>query len=126
MGKINLNSKDYTYANLNILTIKRLLEQSEYNTRDFAANEIINIALDILRIMCEIPFAVYDNKQYDEYEWELFFNAEKTGDGVIRLMTYLFRNAEGKNLILNEVFNSLTVEDMEKYIRIINDESGDD
>lgn len=126
MGKINLNSKDYTYANLNILTIKRLLEQSEYNTKDFAPNEIINIALDILRIMCEIPFCVHNNNQHDEYEWELFFNAQRTNDGIIKLMTYLFRNAEGKNMILNEVFNSLTVEDMEKYIRTINDESGDD
>ena len=110
---IDLNSKDYTYANLNILQIKRLIEQSEFNDKEYSSNELINIGLDILRIMCEIPFG--DGNE-NEFEWDLFFKAGKTREGIITLMGYLYRKSTAKNQLLNEILSTTNNEDLKELL----------
>lgn len=111
---IDINSKEYTYANLNIIAIKRLISKSEFNNRDFSQSDIINIALDILRIMCEIPYSEGD---VNEYEWELFFNSGKSRDGINTLMSYLYRNGKGKNSLLNEIFDIAEEKDIKQLLK---------
>lgn len=110
---IDLNSTDYTYANLTIANIKRLISESEFHDKDYAPNEIINIALDILRIMCEIPFG--DGTE-NEFEWDMFFKAGKTRDGILSLMAYLYRNSSAKNQLLNEILTASNKEDLKKLL----------
>lgn len=115
---VDINSKEYTYANLNIIAIKRLIGKSELNDKEFSPSEIINIALDILRIMCEIS---YEDGIVDEYEWELFFKCGKSRDGILTLMSYLYRNGKGKNAILNEIFEKGDEADIKELL----DKDGD-
>ena len=110
---VDINSKEYTYANLNIITIKRLIGKCELNNREFSTSEIINVALDILRIMCEIS---YEDGEVNDYEWELFFKCGKSRDGIFTLISYLYRNGKGKNAILNEIYEKVEEEDIKQLL----------
>ena len=51
---MDLKEKESSYANLVILQIKRNLDNTMIKHRDYSNWEIINIALDILRIMIKM------------------------------------------------------------------------
>lgn len=117
---INLESDDYSYSNVLIMRIKEMIDKSDYSHNDCTESGIINIALNIMRIMCEIPLG---NGEEDEREWELFFKAQKTERDLIFLFYHLDRMSLVKNELLNEVIKTTNKEDLE---RLINKIKGDD
>lgn len=116
----DLQSKDYTYSNLLIKRIKRMIDKSDINHRDFSESEIVCIALNVLRIMTEIPFG---NGNEDVREWELFFNAQKSYEDFMFFIHHLERMSMVKNTLLNEIIERTDIEDLEELIRA---EKGDD
>ena len=110
----DINSKDYTYANLLIMNIKRMIDESEIEHRDFSDAEIVMIALNILRIMSEM---IYGNGTEDFREWELFFNAHKSEKEFQFLLHHLERMSLVKNELLNEIMTQTETEDLEKFIK---------
>ena len=66
---MDLKEKEYAYANLVILQIKRMLDNTMKEHRDFSNWEIINIALDILRIMSEISCGTMYFDEGTERQW---------------------------------------------------------
>ena len=72
--------------------------------------------LDILRIMTEISCGVPHFDEGTERQWDLFFDAQKTDDGLLFLMQDLYRHSKVKNLLLNEVLQTTKGEDLEKLL----------
>ena len=116
----DLNSKDYTYGNLLIKRIKRMIDKSEMGHKDFTDSEIILIGLNIFRIMAEIPFG--DGSE-DVHEWQLFFDAQKSEKNFMQFIHHLERIALVKNTLLNEILERTDLEDLEEFIK---EEKGDD
>ena len=111
---MDYNSKDFTYANLLIIRIKRMLGSYEKPHKDFSDSEIVYLALGILRIMTEIPFGKGNDETYD---WDLFFKAQKSRDDFIYFLDYLKRTSFGKNQTLNDAIEKLETEDIEEFIK---------
>jgi len=114
---MDLNDKEYSYANLVILQIKRMLDNTNKEHHDFSNWDIINIALDILRIMTEISCGTMYFDEGTERQWNLFFDAQKTEDGLMFFITDLYRHSKVKNQLLNEVLNTTKGEDLEELIK---------
>lgn len=114
---MDLKEKDYTYSNLAILQIKRLIDLTMIEHRDYSDAEIVNIALDILRIMCEISCGAIYFDEGTERTWDLFFDAQKTENGLLFLMQHLYRQSSVKNQLLNEILESTKGEDLEKLLK---------
>ena len=114
---MDLKDKEYAYANLVILQIKRMLDNTMKEHRDFSNWEIINIALDILRIMSEISCGTAYFDEGTERQWELFFDAQKSEDGLLFLMQDLYRHSKVKNLLLNEILQTTKGEDLEELLK---------
>ena len=115
----DLNSKDYTYGNLLIKNIKRMIDKSEEGHKDFTDSDIILIGLNILRIMAELPFG---NGNEDVHEWQLFFDAQKSEFNFMKFIHHLERIALVKNTLLNEILERNDLEDLEEFIK---EEKGD-
>ena len=114
---MDLKEKESSYANLVILQIKRNLDNTMIKHKDYSNWEIINIALDILRIMSEIS---YGAKYYDEgteKQWQLFFDAQKTENGLLFLMQDLYRQSTVKNKLINEILNTTEGKDLMKLLK---------
>ena len=123
----DLESKEYTYSNLLIKRIKRMIDKCEIEHRDFSESEIVCIALNILRIMAEIPFG--DGTE-DAHEWQYFFDAQKSEGGFMHFIHHLERMSMVKNTLLNEIIERTDIEDLEQLIReekgAIPESKGDD
>lgn len=123
----DLESKEYTYSNLLIKRIKRMIDKCEIDHRDFSESEIVCIALNVLRIMTEIPFG--DGTE-DVHEWQLFFDAQKSYKEFMHFIHHLERMSMVKNTLLNEIIERTDIEDLEQLIReekgAIPESKGDD
>lgn len=116
---IDLDSKDFTYTNVNIMRIRRMIRKSEFHCHEFTPEEIVKIAVDILRIMVEIPFG---NGKQDDLEWQLFFQWDKSRDGINTLMHYLLQNAESRNNLFNEILENGDKEDLINMVKTLCDD----
>ncbi len=123
----DLESKEYTYSNLLIKRIKRMIDKCEIDHRDFSESEIVCIALNVLRIMAEIPFG--DGNE-DVHEWQLFFDAQKSYKEFMHFIHHLERMSMVKNTLLNEIIERTNIEDLQQLIReekgAIPESKGDD
>ena len=117
---MDLESRDYTFAKLLILRIKRMIDKCEVEHRDFSESEIVLIALNILRIMCELP---YGNGNEDVREWDLFFRAQKSEEDLQFFLHHLERMGLVKNTLLNEILDMTETGDLEKFFKEVR---GDD
>ena len=120
----DLDSKDFTYTNANIMRIKRMIRRSDFYCHDFTSEEIVQIAVDILRIMVEIPFG--NGNKRDDLEWQMFFNWDKSRDGINTLMIHLLHTGKSRNQLFNEVLDNGDKKDLLKMINILCDDEGDD
>ncbi len=111
---MDLESKDYTYAKLLILRIKRMIDKSSIEHRDFSESEIVVLGLNILRIMAELPFG--DGTE-DEHDWEYFFQAQKSEHSFMHFLHHLERMSLVKNTLLNEIIERTDIDDLEQLIR---------
>ena len=123
----DLNSNEYTYANLTVKMIQRMMDRYERPHKDYNESDIVGIALGILRIMTEIPFG--DGTE-DAHEWELFFDAQKSRDALMFFIYHLYQMQTVKNQLLNDVISRTDIEDLESLIReekgAIPESKGDD
>ena len=113
----NLKNEEYSYANLVILQIRRMIDLTMIEHREYTDAEIVNIALDILRIMTEISCGTMYFDEGTERTWDLFFDAQKTEKGLLFLMADLYRHSKVKNQLINEILKSTKGEDLEKLIK---------
>jgi len=116
---MDLNNEKYTYANLVILEIKRILDNINIDHRDYSDADIVNIALGVLRILCEISTEsqIMENKQM-----KLFFNAEKDKKKLLLLFMDLYHDSNYKNKMLNEIMMASDKEDLETILKKIKEE----
>ena len=110
---MDLNDKDFTYANLQIVQIRRLLDNMLYY-QEMKDSQIVNIGLDILRIICEISSGL---EGVSEREWDLFFQAQKDEKSLTFFIHDLYMKSTVKNELLNEVLKTTRIEDLEKFIK---------
>ena len=110
----NLKDKEYTLSNLLIIRIQRLMDEYEKPHKEYSDAEIVRIALNVLRIMLEIPFG--DGSE-DAREWEYFFKAIESRDALIFFIYHLHQMGLVKNQLLNEVIGQNKMEDLEKLIK---------
>ena len=113
---MDLKDKDFTYANLQILQIRRILDYMLYNQK-LSDADIINIALNIRRIMMEISSGVCHFSDDNEREWDLFFDAEKDEKGLTFFIHDLYMKSDVKNTLLNEVLEGNETDDLKKLIK---------
>lgn len=113
---MDLTEKEYTYANLVLLQIRRNLAAMLHH-HSYSDAEIINIALDIMRILMEISSGVMHITEENEREWDLFFQAQKDEKDFQFFIHDLYMNSNVKNRLLNEVISSNKTEDLEKLIK---------
>lgn len=117
---IDMESPDYTWANLLVMYIKRLIDKTNIEHRDFSESEIVLLGLNILRIMCEIH---YGDGTEDAQEWQYFFQAQKTDKDFQFFLYHLERMGLVKNTLLNEIINMTETEDIENFLKKVR---GDD
>ena len=110
----NLKNKEYTLSNLLIIRIQRLMDEYEKPHKEYNDAELVGIALNILRIMLEIPFG--DGSE-DPREWDYFFKAIKSRDDLIFFLYHLHQMGLVKNQLLNEIIGQNRTEDLEKLIK---------
>ena len=111
---IEKDSNDLTYANLLIKRIRRMIDESTIEHREFSDSELMTIALNILRIMSEIFFG--DGTE-DAHEWQYFFDAQKSERNFMFFIYHLERMSLVKNELLNEIMTKSETEDLEKLIK---------
>ena len=116
----NLNDKEYTYANLTIKRIQRMMMDDDKPLKDYSESDLVGIGLGILRIMTEIFFG--DGTE-DSHEWDLFFKSYKSKKDFIFFIYHLHQMQTVKNTLLNEVIQRTDLEDLEKFIK---EEKGED
>ena len=120
----SLNNDDFTYTNVNIMRIKKMIRNSEFYCHDFKSEEIVMIAVDILRIMVEIPYG--NGRKKDDLEWDMLFNWDKSRDGIHTLMIHLLQNGESRNNLFNEVLNNGDKEELISMVRALGNNEEDD
>ena len=120
----SMDSQDFTYTNVNIMRIKRMIRNSDFYCHEFTSEEIVQIAVDILRIMVEIPFG--NGCKKDDLEWQMLFNWHKSRDGIHTLMIHLLQNGKSRNNLFNEVLDNGNKDDLIKMVRILCADEGDD
>ena len=113
---MDLTEKEYTYANLVLLQIRRDLNAMLHHF-DYSDSELVNIALDIMRILIDISSGVMHTTEENEREWDLFFQAQKDEKDFKFLIHDLYMKSKVKNELLNEVINNNKTEDLEKLIK---------
>ena len=113
---MDLNEKEFTYSNLVILQIRRMLGNMLY-TQEMKDSEIVNIALDVLRILMEISTGVCHITEDNEREWDLFFQAEKSEKDLTFFIHELYMQSKVKNTLLNDVLEGNETEDLKKLIK---------
>lgn len=124
-GLINmdLESKEYTFAKLLILRIKRMIDKCEVEHRDFSESEIVLLALNTLRIISEIH---YGNGNEDEHEWDYFFRALKSERDFQMYLHHQERMGLVKNTLLNEIIDMTETGDLEKFFMEVREDWNDD
>ena len=115
---MDLQSREYTFAKLLIVRIKRMIDQCKVEHRDFSESEIVLMGLNILRIMCEI---YYGNGKEDPHDWQYFFDAQKSERNFQLFLHHLERMGLVKNTLLNEIIDLTDMEDLEKFFQDIRD-----
>ena len=111
---MDLESKEYTLAKLLILRIKRMIDKCEVDHRDFSESEIVRLALNTLRIMCEI---YYGNGKEDPHEWDFFFRALKSERDFQLYLHHEERMSLVKNTLLNEIIDMTDAGDLEEFFK---------
>ena len=117
---MDLESKDYTLAKLLILRIKRMIDKCEVDHRDFSESEIVRLALNTLRIMCEI---YYGNGKEDPHEWDFFFRALKSERDFQLYLHHEERMSLVKNTLLNEIIDMTDAGDLEEFFKSAREDS---
>ena len=117
---MDLESKDYTLAKLLILRIKRMIDKCEMDHRDFSESEIVRLALNTLRIMCEI---YYGNGKEDPHEWDFFFRALKSERDFQLYLHHEERMSLVKNTLLNEIIDMTDAGDLEEFFKSAREDS---
>ena len=117
---MDLESKDYTLAKLLILRIKRMIDKCEVDYRDFSESEIVRLALNTLRIMCEI---YYGNGKEDPHEWDFFFRALKSERDFQLYLHHEERMSLVKNTLLNEIIDMTDAGDLEEFFKSAREDS---
>lgn len=113
---IDLNDKDFTYTNLVLLQIRRILGEMLY-PQNLTDADLINIALEIMRILMEISAGVSHVSDANEKEWDLFFQAEKNEKDLTFFIHDLYVNSSVKNTLLNELLEGEKNADLEELIK---------
>lgn len=116
MLMIDLNDKDFTYSNLVILQIRRILGNMLY-TQELSDADLINIALDVLRILMEISSGVAHMTDEIEREWDLYFQAEKNEKDLTFFIHDLYVKSSVKNKLLNDILEGNETEDLKELIK---------
>ena len=117
---MDLESKEYTLAKLLILRIKRMIDKCETDHRDFSESEIVRLALNTLRIMCEI---YYGNGKEDPHEWDFFFRALKSERDFQLYLHHEERMSLVKNTLLNEIIDMTDAGDLEEFFKSAREDS---
>lgn len=117
---MDLESKEYTLAKLLILRIKRMIDKCEVDHRDFSESEIVRLALNTLRIMCEI---YYGNGKEDPHEWDFFFRALKSERDFQLYLHHEERMSLVKNTLLNEIIDMTDAGDLEEFFKSAREDS---
>ena len=115
---MDLESRDYTFAKLLIVRIKRMIDKCEVEHKDFTESDIVLLGLNILRIMCEI---FYGNGKEDPHDWDYFFRALKSERDFQLFLHHLERMGLVKNVLLNEIIDLTDIGDLEKFFQDIRD-----
>ena len=89
-----------------------MLEEMDIYHEDLTDAQIVSIALDIMRILCEIPYG-----KSEDQESELFFNAYKSDTKLLMLIRMLYVDSAAKNTLLNEIMKKSKGKDLEKLIK---------
>lgn len=118
---MDLNDNKYTYANLQILQIRRMMDYM-LNPQDYEDCDLVNIGLDLLRILIEISAGVCHVTEDNEREWDLFHDAQKGEKECLFFIHDLYIKSHVKNQLLNEIISENKTEDLEKLIREIKGE----
>lgn len=113
---MDMNEKDFTYANLQILHIKRMLDNM-LNVQDYSDAELVNIGLEILRILCDISSGVIHFSDDDEREWDLFYDAQKSEKGFLFFIHDLYIKCHVKNELINDLLERNGTEELMKLIK---------
>ena len=111
---IEKDSMDLTYANLLIKRIRRMIDGSEFEHKDFTDEDLMTIALNVLRIMTEF---IFGDGTEDVHEWQYFFDAQKSEKNFMFFLHHLERMSLVKNELLNEIMTKSETEDLEKLIK---------
>ena len=100
---IDLNELDSAYAYIQIANIRKDLNDMLIDSEGYKDSEIVNIALDIMRILIEISSGTI---QYDESEWESFLQAQKDEKDLIGFIHDLKTGSKIKNQLLDGISNA--------------------
>lgn len=118
---MDLNDKNFTYSNLVLLQIRRMLDDMLY-TQDLKDYDILNIALSIMRILMEISSGISHDSDDSEREWDLFIDAQQSEKGFLFFIHDLYIKSSVKTTLLNEVLEGKGTEDIEKLIKQIKED----
>lgn len=103
--------KNLTYANLQILQIRRIMDDMLMEQENLKDSDIVHIALDIMRIFCDISAG---SLYLDDEEWEGFLDAQKDEQSLKHFIRKLFVNSTAKNQLLIEIIQTTKPEELKK------------
>lgn len=87
------------------------------NPQDYKDSDLVNIGLEILRILMEISSGVMHVSEENEREWDLFFDAQKGEKEFLFFIHDLYMKSDVKNTLLNEVLEGNETDDIKKLIK---------
>ena len=101
---IDLTSKDYTYTNLKILDIKRMLKEIKPEIKDLSPGNVVNISLIIFAYLLEGNFI--DKDVEDDLRLSLCDDVMYINDETLRM------DLKFKNSLVNEILKQKNVNEL--------------
>lgn len=103
---IDLNELDSAYAHIQIANIRKNLNDMLIDGDGYKDSEIVNIGLEIFRILIEISTGVMHISEDNEREWDSFFEAQDNEENLIGFIHDLKIGSKIKNELLDGISNA--------------------